>query len=298
MKPNHRAFTLVELLVVITIIVVLLAMLTPAIDRAVYQAELTLCASHLRVISTASIFYASSSKRFYPDRPQFHTPHQGWQAALLYNGDDVVNAAIMSDGTWDSQKFDDRLWLRPLTGLGVVPLDPLVRKIDLEDFNIRAFGYDSYALWVGWAFRRGGVNLPGMRKLGDRLQWADGGKATPTDSFDLLAADEDDVNSVLNPDAVHQSQSSHPDKDGAAANSWFQNGFFFAGAYPLTATFSFWRCTDRVRGPDDLNFAHDDASVERYTDVKYGDDRMRYAQDRSNDDNPVGFTWALTMPPR
>ena len=35
-----RAFTLVELLVVITIIVILLALLTPAMDRAVYHAEM------------------------------------------------------------------------------------------------------------------------------------------------------------------------------------------------------------------------------------------------------------------
>lgn len=40
-----KAFTLIELLVVITIIVVLLALLVPALDKAIYQAQLSVCAA-------------------------------------------------------------------------------------------------------------------------------------------------------------------------------------------------------------------------------------------------------------
>ena len=39
----QSAFTLVELMVVITIIVLLLALMMPALDKAVYQAELASC---------------------------------------------------------------------------------------------------------------------------------------------------------------------------------------------------------------------------------------------------------------
>src|ERR1041384_4524111 len=42
------AFTLVELLVVVAIIVVLLSLLTPALDKAIYQAELAVCGADLR----------------------------------------------------------------------------------------------------------------------------------------------------------------------------------------------------------------------------------------------------------
>jgi len=43
-----KAFTLVELLVVFTIIVILLALLVPALGRAIYHARLAQCAGRLR----------------------------------------------------------------------------------------------------------------------------------------------------------------------------------------------------------------------------------------------------------
>src|ERR1041384_539065 len=61
-----RAFTLVELLVVVSIITVLLALLTPALDRAIYQAELTTCGAKLKGISTATLAYAVANARCYP----------------------------------------------------------------------------------------------------------------------------------------------------------------------------------------------------------------------------------------
>ena len=46
-RKSKIAFTLVELLVVITIIVILLVLLAPAMDRAIYQADLLACATNL-----------------------------------------------------------------------------------------------------------------------------------------------------------------------------------------------------------------------------------------------------------
>src|SRR5688500_3053707 len=63
-----RAFTLIELLVVITIIVVLLSMLTPALDRAIYQAELAVCAANQDAIAGAVVVYAAGHRRMYPYR--------------------------------------------------------------------------------------------------------------------------------------------------------------------------------------------------------------------------------------
>jgi prepilin-type N-terminal cleavage/methylation domain-containing protein len=65
---DHRAsrgFSLVELLVVITIIVVLLALLTPALDQAIYQAELAACGAQLKGIGTGVLTYAAASRQSY-----------------------------------------------------------------------------------------------------------------------------------------------------------------------------------------------------------------------------------------
>jgi competence protein ComGC len=67
-RKSATAFTLVELLVVITLIVVLLALLTPALDRAVYQAELVVCSARLHALGTSVTHYAMDHQRRYPAR--------------------------------------------------------------------------------------------------------------------------------------------------------------------------------------------------------------------------------------
>ncbi len=63
---QRTAFTLVELMVVITIIVVMLALLAPALEKAIYQAELASCGANQRVILGALTTYAMENKRRYP----------------------------------------------------------------------------------------------------------------------------------------------------------------------------------------------------------------------------------------
>jgi len=63
---SAHGFTLVELLVVITIIVILLALLAPALDRAVYNAETAKCLASQRTIVQAAQSYAVDHKRVLP----------------------------------------------------------------------------------------------------------------------------------------------------------------------------------------------------------------------------------------
>ena len=70
---NRRGFTLIELLVVVAIIVALLAILLPSMNRAISLAVRTQCTSQTKQIVTATLTYASDSFGLLPGRP-------GWGA--------------------------------------------------------------------------------------------------------------------------------------------------------------------------------------------------------------------------
>src|SRR5687767_14032615 len=70
-QKSNAAFTLLLLLVVVAIIVVLLALLAPALDQAIYQAEMAVCAVRVRGIAEGATLYAAENKRSYPYRQRF-----------------------------------------------------------------------------------------------------------------------------------------------------------------------------------------------------------------------------------
>jgi prepilin-type N-terminal cleavage/methylation domain-containing protein len=65
-KRYGLAFTLVELLVVISIIAVLLSVLLPSLRKARDSAKITVCASNQKQLVTAALLYATANKSQFP----------------------------------------------------------------------------------------------------------------------------------------------------------------------------------------------------------------------------------------
>lgn len=90
---RRRAFTLVELLVVIGIIAILVGILLPALNKARAQAKLVQCAANMRMIGQAMINYAADNRNYLPEHAYMDAPWQG--AAPTGSGN------IMQDGMDD-----------------------------------------------------------------------------------------------------------------------------------------------------------------------------------------------------
>jgi prepilin-type N-terminal cleavage/methylation domain-containing protein len=82
---NKRAFSLIELLVVIGIIAILLAILMPALRRARIQAQTMACLSNQRQIGMAMMIYANENRGwlFPPDHGLDVPLNERWFLAVL-----------------------------------------------------------------------------------------------------------------------------------------------------------------------------------------------------------------------
>ncbi|MBN2270351.1 MAG: type II secretion system protein [Sedimentisphaerales bacterium] len=81
-----EAFTLVELLVVISIIALLMAILVPALQKARGQARQLWCMSTLRTFSLAHKQYLAETGKYLP-HTDYYDPHNPWLYTPWFNND-------------------------------------------------------------------------------------------------------------------------------------------------------------------------------------------------------------------
>jgi len=277
-----RAFTLVELLVVITIMVLLLALLMPALDQAIYQAELTVDGANQAGTATALITYAANHKRFFPHRPNVGAAAMNiWQ---LSGAGVAINWTMNLKGYLDvNRSFND----------------PLCKSIEVEKASTVSGVFTPYSYYAGGRFsQKGAAFQKGMLKLGDRLEWhldeTDTAYPSGPKSYDLLIGDF-----AYTAIAGNAGIGSHPDKSGVWTPYWIQEGgnrynaTAAAGVYQNMLTATWWE--GGMRGLIDLNFTRSDGSVQRLVDVRFTqDDRMELIP--AHWDNQ--YRWRVQAPPR
>ncbi len=69
-----RGFTLLELVVVVAIVMVLIALLLPVVNKARYEAKVVACLSNLRQIGVGLTNYAMENEGWYPAKTHGELP--------------------------------------------------------------------------------------------------------------------------------------------------------------------------------------------------------------------------------
>jgi len=261
---KKRAFTLVELLVVISIISILAALLLPALSRAKFAALNTKCKNNVRQFGIALNVYTSSNEMFPPSAagetlmptPEFYRPQFWWDFLGLPG-----TADIGQNGKTDME------------GIFRCPLQRKVNVISLSGdgtmTKTNMFPTSSYA-YNGWGVGNAalGLGLGGRKWIGTSTVEVDPVKDSAVRApADLIALGDGFQRSV------------DYDRDGAQTISmeailspWAHGYAFYSEAFKQTLTFKahhgkFNRvfCDGHVEA-ENLNpaFAPDDAYLARW----------------------------------
>lgn len=246
-----RAFTLVELVVVIAVITILAALLLPALRHAVYAARLTSCANNLRHIGLAGITYAGEYRRRLPYHNAQRMSTGAWELSYKNQSADIPGPGRTV------RTLDQRPMLRPYIGdLNGLFSDPLCGRLNFEEAAGQRIT-TPYCMFWGW---RTVEDKTGNVRLGRGFKENTG---SGTVEFRVLAGDLEDVHNKYK-----SINSAHTDR----SNDWVLKQDFFrdTGGWCTNSTLKWVSNFGSVfRGPMDKNYVMDDMSVRTYRDVDW-----------------------------
>ena len=255
MRLVHMGFTLVELLVVIAVIVVLLALLAPGLERAVYAAEMAKCMTNLKAIASGGLIYTVDYQRRY-----FYRAH------VIVGAYGAINMNLNST----EPNWDDRIIFRDYISVNEALNCPLNKKLDYVSsrsggsdagkIDPNTLCYSDYAMWMGW--RVGGER--GMYRLGDRFTWKNVFGTGEVHSSNALAASFAQCDPAGTP-----WYADHPDNNGLWQHWAGENAGDWWNATPLyTVTWSTYKPVTYLEPyVFNMNFVMDDNSVRRIDNI-------------------------------
>lgn len=169
---DHRAFSLLEMLVVIAIIAILISMLLPSLRRSVKMTRTTVCMSHLREVSHSLQVYRIEHEGHLPD-------------VQPYGGQDASSGAGIEDvSPWFLRLYPS--YMSDLSNL-VCPEDPYkFRMVRAKDDPLKepeigeysSYGMNSFIMTAGDGYLRNLDRYAPTRPV-DTMLVADSGPDEP-----------------------------------------------------------------------------------------------------------------------
>lgn len=236
-RRSRFGFSLVELLVVISIVALLIALLLPALAKAKYVGRLTLCAARLKQHGIGVISYTTDAAGWYPYRAAVNGPVAGGFSDLRQSS---------PGGPDDRPMFRPYL---PIDATFACPLSPITGSLDT---STAAYVLSGYFMWYSNKIAGPAVTATPLFRLTDRL-------TINGREFRVLASDADYSREYYVPTPA----SSHPDSGPSSMTMTAYNDAGF--------TVTQWAVTGPTRGKIDRNVLNDDGSVRTQGGVAYKD---------------------------